>query len=433
MTATMSDAPTTGWSYERHFRRNLAAVAAWEVVWGFGQACVSSAIVLTFVAQLTSQKALIGALNITYLLALPGLLIAPYLNLGMRRKRLAVGGLHALQVAAWIVVGLATLVLAQQAETVLLIVVFVAHAYIYTVNGFLIAPTYELLSSVFGRRWGTAQGVQVFCNRIMGVLGGLTAATLLARLPFPQNFGFTFVIGGVCLVVSNLAVGLMIEPTVQGEGAAMHSSTARTNLAAHLANLGRLIGSHRALGFLLVVTGLLAIIQMVQGFYVVYAIERLRLDASYAGVFASVTFASNGLGGLVMGALGDRFGHRQLQAVSMAFYVVSFIAVLAMHSVEVFYVALALSAVATMGATIANINLACAFAPPGEKGAYAAITRLVTAPATALGMFASGLLIDVLGFVGVFSASLILPIIGLIATLLMAEPEAASKPVAQTE
>lgn len=406
------------WRPERYFRRNLAAVAAWELIWGFGAASVSNAIVLALLTELTDSKTLIGTLNLTYLLALPGLLIASYLNRRLRTRRAVVAGLHALQTSAWVMLGLVILLTGDQLGPTLIYVIFAAHAFIYTVNGFLVAPTYELLSGVFARRYGTAQGIQVGVNRLAGTAGGLVAAELLATLSFPHNFGWTFLFGGLFLILSNFTVFFFVEPPPE----AIAPSKIQQPLWPYLASLGRLIHERRPFRLLLMTTGTLAFIQMVQGFYVVYALDRLRLEPSYAGIFASITFASSSVGGLVLGPLGDRFGHRAVMLGSLGVNAASFVLVLLTQSVGQFSVALGLGAIGTMGATIAQQNLAVDLAPPGEKGAYTALTRLVTAPATALGMLLTGLFIDHLGFTVVFLASLLLPLAGTLATLRFREP-----------
>lgn len=409
------------WRPERYFRRNLAAVAAWELVWGFGAASVSNAIVLAFLTELTDSKTLIGALNLTYLLALPGLLIASYFNRHLRSRRAVVAGLHALETSAWVALGLVILLAGDHLGTTLVYIVFGMHAFYYTINGFLVAPTYELLSGVFARRYGTAQGIQVGVNRLAGTVGGLVAAERLAALGFPHNFGWTFLFGGVFLVVSNIAVFLFVEPPPE----AAVPSKIQQPLLSYLASLGRLIREQRPFRLLLFTTGTLAFIQMIQGFYVVYALDRLRLEPSYAGIFASITFASSSVGGLMLGPLGDRFGHRAVMLISLGVHVASFVLVLLTQSIGQFSLALGLAAIGTMGAAIAQQNLAVDLAPPGEKGAYTALTRLVTAPATALGMLLTGVFIDHLGFTTVFLLGLLLPLAGTLATLRFREPRQA--------
>src|SRR5204862_5123022 len=91
-------------------------------------------------------------------------------------------------------------------------VVYVSQSVFAFVAGVSMAPTYQLLTSVFGARFGTAQGLQLLIRQISGVAGGLWAATALDRDPFPRNFGMTFFVGGIFLTASNIAFVFFVEP-----------------------------------------------------------------------------------------------------------------------------------------------------------------------------------------------------------------------------
>ena len=349
------------WRPEQHFRRNLAAVACWEVVWGFGAACVSTSIVMAFLTQLTGSKALIGSLSLTNLLGLPALFVTVYVNRRLRRKRPFTAVLWAVQVLNWVVLGVGVCLSGGSALAPLVALVFLVHAAIHVANGLAVAPTYELLANVFGRRWGTAQGVQLFSNRVLGMAGGLFAASVLDRYPFPTNFGLIFLVGGILLTLSNASLLAMVEPPTYGGADPPPFGT-------YLRGLATTVAGHREFVTFTLVIGLLAFIAMAQGFYVVYALETLSLGPAYAGIFTTIAFGANGIGGLVAGPVGDRLGHRRLLLGALGLHLASLLAVLAMRDLWEFYVALALSGIATVAASIATANLTADFAPGRGEG-----------------------------------------------------------------
>ena len=77
------------------FARNLFAVLLWELLWGFGNACTSSAIFVTFLSQLAGSKRLVGTVGLTMLLGIPALVISLWLAHRLRRKKVAVAILWA--------------------------------------------------------------------------------------------------------------------------------------------------------------------------------------------------------------------------------------------------------------------------------------------------------------------------------------------------
>jgi hypothetical protein len=391
------------WHPEDHFRRNVLGVAIWEIFWGFGAACVSAAIVNAFLTELTGSKTLIGALGLTNLLALPPLFVTGYLNRRLRQKRRFATLLWSIQTATWLAVGIGVMLGQADRPVPLVALLFAAQALWFFANGMATGPTYELLAVAFGRRWGTAQGVQVICNRATGMLGGLFAAAALDRLAFPLNFGLTFLVGGAFLTISNLALLVMVEPASYGESSPVSFQTYARSLVSAVA-------TNAAFVRLLWVLGLLACATMAQGFFVVFALERLALPASYAGLFTTLTFASAGVGGIVAGPVGDRFGHRRLLLVALGLHVASLAAAIATRDVPTFVIALALGGIAVVAANIAALNLTADLAPVGEKGSYTAVTRLVSQPVAAFSALLGGMLIDAAGYEAMFGVVLIAPL-----------------------
>src|ERR1700722_11534374 len=79
------------------FARNLSAVLLWELMWGFGNACTSSAIFVPFLSHLAGSKRLVGTVGLTMLLGLPALIVSLWLAHRLRRGRLGGGLLWAAQ------------------------------------------------------------------------------------------------------------------------------------------------------------------------------------------------------------------------------------------------------------------------------------------------------------------------------------------------
>src|SRR5690349_11694672 len=76
------------------FARNLAAVLIWELLWGFGAACVSSSIFVPFLSKLEGSKRLVGTVGLTTLLGIPALFVSLWLAHRLHTKRFAVGILY---------------------------------------------------------------------------------------------------------------------------------------------------------------------------------------------------------------------------------------------------------------------------------------------------------------------------------------------------
>ncbi len=377
------------------FARNLAAVLLWELLWGFGNACTTSAIFVPFLSQLAGSKRLVGTVGLTMLLGIPALVVSLWLAHRLRRKLLAVALLWASQMVGWIVLG-AVLRMPDPPASAIVQVVYASQSVFAFLAGVSMAPTYQLLTSVFGDRFGTGQGLQLLVRQVSGVVGGLWAATALASGPFPRNFGLTFLVGGIVLTSSNVALLFVVEPPAPAGAEAAPR-------APFLPDFARTLRQARPVAGLLWVIACAAFLVSAEALFVVSALERLHLGDAYAGIFASVTLAASGIGGALAGWTGDRIGHARALLGSLALQAAAFLLVLRLGGLAQFYVALSLAGFASAAMQIGLAGLTARLAPEGAQGAWMAIMRWLTQLVSALATAISALLADRVGYAILFA------------------------------
>jgi hypothetical protein len=402
------------------FARNLGAVLLWELLWGFGAACTASAIFVPFLSQFAGSKRLVGTVGLTMLLEIPALFVSLWLAHRLRRRRLAVALLWASQVVGWIALG-AVLLADAARPTTIVPVIYASQAILAFLGGVSMAPTYQLLTGVFGERFGTAQGIQLLVRQVSGVAGGIWAASALEQRPFPKNFGLTFFVAGLLLTFSNIALLFFTketEPEDKGKPpSAFWPALVRTAK-----------GARPLASFFWVIAGVAWAIG-VQGFLVVSALERLKLGDRYAGVFSSVTLATVGIGGAIAGRLGDRFGHARVLFGALGIQALAFALSMGLFGIAHFYVVLALVGASGAALHIGLAGLTARLAPKEEKGAFIAIMRWVLQLVLALATVVLAFVADRAGYVVLFGSS-ILPLgVGMILARRIAqrEPRAADR------
>jgi hypothetical protein len=381
------------------FARNLAAVLAWELLWGFGAACTSSSIFVPFLSKLEGTKRLVGTVGLTTLLGIPALFVSLWLAHRLRRKRFAVVALYTLQVVGWIILGAALMGGASLAPSIVP-VIYVTQAALAFIHGVSMASTYQLLTTSFGDRFGTAQGLQLLFRQASGVAGGIWAAKALAERTFPESFGFTFLVGGIVMTGSNVAVLFMVE---DGQSDAELEAKPEP----FLPSLRRTLSEATSVAPLLVVVVTVALALSAESFVVVSALERLHLPDSYAGIFASVTLASQGIGGAISGRVGDRIGHTRALIASFAVQIASFALVITLASPVLFYVALVLNGVAYAAMQITLAGLTARLAPKGSQGAFMAMMRWSLSVASALTTMLAAYVVDHGGYGWLFAGTIV--------------------------
>jgi hypothetical protein len=374
------------------FARNLAAVLVWEVLWGFGNACTASAIFVPFLSQLGGSKRIVGNVGLTMLLGVPALVVSLWLDHRLRRRRVAVAILWAAQFASWIAIG-AMLIDGKPPSPLLVPIIYVSQSVFAFLAGVAMAPTYQLLTSVFGDRFATAQGLQLLFRQVSGVVGGLWVASALARHPYPRNFGVAFLVGGIILTASNAAVLLFVEGS--------SSATAEP----FVPTLRRALASARKVASLFWVIACVATAISVQTFLVVSMLERLRLGPGYAGVFESVTLATSGVGGAIAGRAGDRFGHARALVAAFAIQIVAFALVVKLSGLGQAWIALGLAGVAQAAMLIGLAGLTVKLAPEDARGGFMAIMRWITQIVSALATAAAAFVVDRVGYALLFGVS----------------------------
>ena len=387
------------------FARNLSAVLLWELLWGFGNACTASAIFVPFLSQLAGSKRLVGTVGLTMLLGIPALVVSLWLAHRLRRLRLAVSLLWAAQMVGWIVLGAVLRTPAPPMATIVA-VIYVSQSAFAFLAGVSMAPTYQLLTSVFGGRFGTAQGLQLLVRQISGVVGGLWAATALAHGAFPKNFGMTFLVGGIVLTASNVALLFFVEPP---------SDPAGRPPRAFMAELVRTLREAKPVASLVWVIACAAFMVSAEALFVVSALERLKLGDAYAGIFASVVLAASGIGGALAGWTGDRIGHARALLVSLTLQIVAFALVLKLAGLGQFYVALSIVGFASAAMQIGLAGLTARLAPAGAQGAWMAIMRWLTQLVSALATAVAAFLADRVGYTLLFGVCIAPVVVAMLA------------------
>ena len=198
-----------------HWRRNFVAnfldVSFFSLAMAFGSL---TTIVPLFIRELGGSTLLVGLVPAIVQTGwvLPPLFVAPYVGRLSRKLpyilRMTLG-----ERVPWLILALASMVLARDYPAVLLAlaVVFLA---IFGLAGGLTMPAWmDMVASVTPLRMrGKLFGWSGALGGILGVGGGLLAERLLARYAFPFNFTLCFLAAGVCMGLSYAALWAIREP-----------------------------------------------------------------------------------------------------------------------------------------------------------------------------------------------------------------------------
>jgi MFS family permease len=169
------------------------------------------------------------------------------------------------------------------------------------------------------------------------------------------------------------------------------------------------------------------------GFLTAAALERFHPPAAEVGVFTAALLGAQALANIGLGALADRWGHKQVLELStimgMAAMIMAVLAPQLIWFVPIFI----LVGAAQAGYQLSGFTLIFAFSSPAERPTYIGVANTALAPVAAFGPLLAGWLAAAFGYGPVF---LILVAIGLVGLAMLhwqvrvparAEPAAAAE------
>ena len=293
-------------------RRNALINIVGESVLGFKTNLIVPSVILSVLLyQFGASPVMIGSISAieTSMLLLPQMLGGYLFHSRARRKRQIVLWHYLVILPFNIVMGVLTFNARQMDPAIYRSAMLVCFALNTGAIGVIAASWFEyFLGTIYETNFrGTVMGLSAFGASIAGTLGALFASWLIGRLPLPDAYAWLYLISWVFGMIS-ISLFIFIKdpgsvavepdekrPTLRSLGASLRISLGAANFRSYL--LGRMMA--------------------VSGFSIIPFIAIYFTSTTGGGLSKETVVASysafniaNALGGLALGRLGDRFGHR---------------------------------------------------------------------------------------------------------------------------
>jgi MFS family permease len=321
----------------------------------------------------------------------------------------------AVRMVAWLVWTLAVFALAGN-PALLLLVFFMAYAVNSLASGFAGLPFMEIVAKTIPPdRRGSYFGARMFAGSLLSLLAGVLVGIMLAEsnpTPFPQNVGVLFVVSFVSAVVGLTAFGLVKEPRseVRDDG---------VTFAAHLQRAFRLPRHNLNLRYMLLARVAILLSYVAAPFFSIYSINVLGAPPSIIGLYMGVRTVTALVINPVWSRLSDRRGNKLVMQLATACGVLMLVWVVLAPPVAqaadvpatvrlyLFVPVFALMGIYETGVGIGAINLTLEVAPANDRAIYIGLTNTVLGIAY-ISTAVSGLIVDAVGYEGVFILGLVL-------------------------
>jgi MFS family permease len=399
--------------YEHHvqanFRWNFAA-NLWDIAFiTFGLNLVSQTTIMPLlVSELTTSRVAIGLIPAIYSFGflLPQLLMANFSE-GLRVNKpfvMLLGGLG--ERVPYLLIGLAILWLGRPAPALTLALFFLLLTTTAASNGMATPAWFSMIAKVIPiHRRGLWSGTARSLGALLGIAGGALSGRLLANWPFPQNYGYSFLLAFLFVAISWLGLAANREP-------ASPTLKPRTSLSSYLQRLPKVLRRDSNYLRFLVSRSVSNLGTMAAGFFMVYGKENIEGALEQVGTLTAILVGTQAVMNLAWGLLADRKGHKiVLCGGAGAMGLTAVIGWLA-SSPAWLWATFAALGIATSAESVSQMNIILEFCAPEDRPTYIGLTNTLLAPAQTLGPILGGALATWLTYRGMFALAALLSILG---------------------
>jgi MFS family permease len=392
----------------RHARRNFVVNVLDGCAFIFGISMVSRFTVLPLVVErLSDARWLQGLIPALYYAGwlLPGLFMAPAVAAMPRRKPWIMAATTGERLP-FLVLGVVFLAWPSLPPAALLTIFFVLYAIYATSAGLTSIAWQDFIARLIPERlWGTFFGMQNGLGGILGVGSAAVAGAILAALPFPQSVGVLALICFAAMIISYIFLGLSVEPP--------QATAPRQSFVTFLRGIGPLLRRDKTFRSYLICRATIALGLVGHGFITAAALERFHPPAAEVGIFTGALLAAQALANIGLGALADRWGHKQVLELSTALGMAALLMAVLAPQLIWFVPIFILVGAAQAGYQLSGFTLIFAFSSPAERPTYIGVANTALAPVAALGPLLAGWLAAIFGYGPVFLLLMVIGLVGL--------------------
>jgi MFS family permease len=391
-------------------KQNLFYNCIHEFSWGFGIAFHSTyAVIPLFLKKLGAPDAVIISIAGLFgiLLAFP-MLFSAALGRNIRNIKKAVIISHTTVLPPILIVGFIFAFFAPTGPSAW-VYYYVCFIFYSLALGVIIPIWTGFLSHVFPRKnRGNYLGISFAFNSIGGFIGGILVKILLnSSIPFPNNFGWGFIIMG-----SSITVGILVFLlfNIDNKPAAAPYKT----IADFWNDTKAIIQTHRNFRFYLFSRIFITAHFPAMSLYAVYTQDLFSFDISEAGVFTILQVIAFGFGSVSAGKIGDRWGHKTAIILSFSGYLLAIIFTVFASSMYHVYAIFLCLGLGQGGFMPSAMNMVYEFAETRDSKIYMALIDTFLAPFILLMIVMASLLNPMIGTRNLFIVLGTLVFVGLL-------------------
>lgn len=245
------------------------------------------------------------------------------------------------------------------------------------------------------RHHGKFFGMQSATANLFASGGALLAGIILLRISSPANFALCFLLAGVGMAISYVFLMLTRETNH-----ALNSSEFSTRSIWKQA--GHVLQRDKNFSWFVTARFFAQFATAAAAFYTIYAVRTFDMNPETAGVMTSILLATQVIANPIMGALGDKFGHRAVLVLGTLAALCAALLALTSPTLEWFYLVFILTGVGNVALWAISIAMTLEFGAETERPIYVGLANTLIVPATIAAPILGGWIADTFGFQAMF-------------------------------
>ncbi len=389
----------------KHIKRNFFANILDAGFWFFGDSFVAAYTILpVFMSTLTDSPILIGMIPALEGAGwfLPQLFLAKHLESKNRRLPLVLK-LGIFDRVPYLFLALGAYLVLKLDQKVAIVLFLLFYGIKAFSSGLVALPWQELIATVIpvshrGRYWGFS----LILGKLLGMFGAIIAGLMLAKITYPLNYAYMFLVGFICAAISYMFLSLNIEPEIN-----------RQTFAKNINVWGRItviLDANKNFAVFLVNRGFVFLSFMGLGFVTVYGIEKFHLPISYSAIFTAVMLIAEVVGFGIWGIIGDKDGYKRVIEVCNLFLIVGLLALLFVDSLWGLFIVFGIISFAHSGEFIADQNIAMEFGKEADRPTYIGMSKTLIGPFLLVAPIIGGGIVKLWGYKSMFLTAWILAV-----------------------
>lgn len=388
-------------SVRKHLKYNVAVNlldgAFFGVGWGFGS---FGTILPLFVSRMTDSALLIGLIPAIHAVGwqLPQLFMAGAVS-RLRRYKPMVMWITLHERLPYLGLALVALFLGILGSRLALALTFLLLIWQGLGAGFAANGWQSMLAKIIpSDARGTFFGMQAALANIFISMTAVAAGFILVKLPDRSDFAVCFLLTLGAMGLSMLFLGLTREPVDEQKIIPDRSP-------APWRDWWTLLRRDRNFASFLIVRLLSQFSTMGFAFYIVYGLRRFNMDELTAGFLTAALTITQTAANLVMGWLGDRFGHRAMLIAGSFAVTLSSLLAWGAQSVAWLYPVIILSGLANVAYWTIGMAITVEFGTEETRPTYIGLSNTLVAPFTIIAPLIGGWIVDAVSFQATFMVS----------------------------